>query len=182
MEPFYLLPLGLPSSAWPSPAQLLESPGASWPGLDLPVPWGHPAGPPWAPCPCPFPWGPFGVPSAQHFQNRHFPYRSLLRSQQPHLCWVLRILSGWPGGGRQLSGALKSLCHEPGAAQQFGDSLLYCFWASLLLVAGPGGKGIEHLRVLPCHEPPNPTAGPYSHSRALPSAAALRHLQKKGRR
>lgn len=138
MEPFCLLPWGLPSSPWPFPAQLLESPGASLPDLDLPVPWGHSSVPPWAPSPCSFPEGPFRAPSAQHFQSCRC--RCLLHSQQPELCWVLSVLSGGPGGGRQLLGAL---CHEPGACQHFEAALLSRSWASLLLVAGPGGKGRE---------------------------------------
>lgn len=169
MEPFSLLPWGLPSSPWPSPAQLLESPGASLPDFDLPVPWGHPAVPPWALSPCSFPWEPFGAPLAQHFQNCRC--RCFLHSAQPELCCVLRVLSGGPGGGWQLLGALNALSHEPGAGQHLGDAFLSCSWASLLLVAGPGGKRREDLRVLPCHEPPNPTAGPDSHPRPWPLAA-----------
>lgn len=174
MEPFCLLPWGLPSSTWPSPAQLLEPPGASVPDLDCPVPWGHPSVPSWAPSSCSFPWGPFEAPSAQHFQSCRC--RCLLCSQQPELCWVLSVLSGGPGGGRQLLGALRALCHQPGACQHFGAALLSCSWASLLLVAGPERKRREHLRVLLCHEPPNLTAGPDSRPRALLSAAAWWHL------
>lgn len=179
MEPFCLLPWGLPSSPWPSPAQLPEPPGASLPDLDLPVPWGHPSVPPWAPSPCSFPWGLSGAPSAQHFQS----CRCLLHSQQPELCWVLSwVLLGGPGGDWQLLGALRALCHEPGLCQHFGAALLSHSWASLLLVAGPGRKRGEHLRVLLCREPPNPTAGPYSRPRALLSPAAWWHLWKKGSR
>lgn len=177
MEPFCLLPWGLPSSAWPSsPAQLLESLGASLPDLDLPVPWGHFAVPPLAPSPCSFPRGLFGAPSPQlsvslSLQSCHCCCHSLLYSQQPELCWVLSGLFGGPGGGQQLLGALQALCHEPGAAQQLGHALLYHCWASVLLEAWPGGKGREQLRVLLCHEPPQPAAGPHSPSLASPSAA-----------
>lgn len=187
MEPFCLLPQGLPSSAWPSsPAELLESPGASLPDLDLAVPWEHSAVPPLAPSPCSFPRGAFGAPLPQHLQScRCCRCHSLLYSQQPGLCWVPSVLSRGPGGGWQLLGAWQALCHEPGAAQQLEDALLYHSWASALLEAWPGGKGREQLRVLLCHEPPHPTAGSHSPSQASPSAAwwllaaAWWHLQRR---
>lgn len=127
--PSCLLQGGLPAAARPPPDRLMGLPGSSSPCLDPPSPWWHPAVPPGMPSPCSFPLGPFGAPLPQHPHHRH---RLLLHPQQP---------DPW--------GAVNALCRGPGGGWQPAGALLHRSWASLLLVAGPGGERASQAAAMP---------------------------------